>query len=171
MYKKSNKIFLRNPINMHQILNEHCLFYLHKWILCSSKMFILKVSEKNPINFFSLQSVPVFLMTLYPTLRTRTKCGVTFRHHVTEWHAASMSRRSTATPSWSWTWTRVTTRWREPSTISETPTLSLTTAGVSDMLEIYSQLQIGCSTDEFYRTSLLMCRKYFKYGVKKNIIY
>lgn len=52
MYKKSNKIFLRNPINMHQIFNEHCLFYLHKWILCSSKMFILKVSEKNPINFF-----------------------------------------------------------------------------------------------------------------------
>lgn len=52
VYKKSNKIFLRNPINMHQILNEHCLFYLHKWILCSSKMFILKVSEKNPINFF-----------------------------------------------------------------------------------------------------------------------
>lgn len=52
VHKKSNKIFLRNPINMHQILNEHCLFYLHKWILCSSKMFILKVSEKNPINFF-----------------------------------------------------------------------------------------------------------------------
>lgn len=52
MYKKSNKIFLRNPINMHQILNEHCLFYLHKWILCSSKMFILKVSEKIRLIFF-----------------------------------------------------------------------------------------------------------------------
>lgn len=137
---------------MHQILNEHCLFYLHKWILCSSKMFILKVSEKNLIDFFPPQSAPVSPTTLYPTLRTRTKCGVTFRHHVTEWRAASMSRRSTATPSWSWTWTRVTTRWREPLTISGTPTPSLTIAGVSDKLEIYHQLQIGCSTDDFHKT-------------------